>query len=67
MFSFLNGILAKFEFKLLLMSQIYKLYDIVSNLGEICYFIGLYCLNMNVVHYLNMEVVCMIFMCKQHE
>jgi hypothetical protein len=31
------------------------------------YFISSYCLNINVMHYLNMEVACMIFMCKQHE
>jgi hypothetical protein len=28
---------------------------------------GLYRLNTNVTHYLNMEVVCMIFMYKQHK
>jgi hypothetical protein len=31
------------------------------------YFIGLYYLNTNVMHYLDMEVVCTIFVCKQHE
>jgi hypothetical protein len=25
------------------------------------------CINMNVMHYLNMKVMCMTFMCKQHE
>lgn len=34
---------------------------------EICYFTGLYCVNTNVVHYLNTKVVCVIFMCKQHK
>jgi hypothetical protein len=31
------------------------------------YFIGLQCVNTNVVHYLDMEVMCMIFIYKQHE
>ncbi len=48
-------------------SQIYKLHVVVPYLCEICYLIGLYYLNMNVVHYLNLEVVCTSFMCKQHE
>ncbi len=30
-------------------------------------FMGLYCLNMNVMHYLNMEVMCITFVCKQHK
>jgi hypothetical protein len=48
-------------------SQIYKLHGFVLNLCENCYFISSYCLNMNVVHYLNMKVVCIVFVCKQHE
>jgi hypothetical protein len=48
-------------------SQIYKLYGFVPNSCKIYYFISLYWLNMNVMHYLNMKVVCTIFMCKQHE
>jgi hypothetical protein len=50
--------------KLLDTSQIYRLHGFISNPCEICYFIGSYCLNMNVMHYLNMEVMCMIFVCK---
>jgi len=38
-------------------SQIYRLCGFIPNLCVICYFIGSYCLNMNVVHYLNTEVV----------
>jgi hypothetical protein len=45
-------------------SQIYKLHGFVPNLCEICYFMGSYCLLM---HYLNMEGVCMTFVCKQYE
>jgi len=47
-------------------SQIYKLHGFISNLCEIYYFIGAYCLNTNVMDYLNMKVMCMIFMYKQH-
>ncbi len=48
-------------------SQIYKVHGFIPNSCEIYYFIGLYWLNMNVVHYLNMKVECMIFICKQHK
>jgi hypothetical protein len=48
-------------------SKIYKLHGIIPNPCEICYFIGSYWLNMNVVHYLNTKVMCTIFVCKQHE
>jgi hypothetical protein len=48
-------------------SQIYKLHGFVPNLCEICYFMGSYRLHINVMHYLNMEVVCMTFVCKQHK
>jgi hypothetical protein len=34
------------------------------SLFQICYFIGSYGLNMNVVNYLNIEVLCMPFMPK---
>jgi hypothetical protein len=30
-------------------------------------FMGSYHLNTNIMHYLKMEVVCMTFMCEQHE
>jgi hypothetical protein len=46
-------------------SQIYKLHRFV--LFEICYFIGLYYLNTNVMHYLNTKIMCMTFLCKQHK
>jgi hypothetical protein len=42
-------------------SQIYKLHGFIPNLCKIYYFIGSYCLNMNVVHYLNTKVMCMTF------
>jgi hypothetical protein len=48
-------------------SQIYKLHGFVSNPCEICYFMGSYHLNMNVMHYLNTKDECTIFMCKQYE
>jgi hypothetical protein len=48
-------------------SQIYKLHKFIPNLCEICYFIGSYCLNMNVMHYLNTKVMCMTFVCEQHD
>jgi len=41
-------------------SQIYKLHGFVPNPCEICYFVGSYWLNTNVVHYLNMKVECTI-------
>jgi len=44
-------------------SQIYKLHGFVPNPCKIYYFIGSYCLNMNVVHYLNTKVMCMTFVC----
>jgi hypothetical protein len=47
--------------------NMYRFNGFVSNSSEICYFIDLYCLNTNVMHYLNKEVVCIIFVCKQHE
>jgi hypothetical protein len=34
-------------------SQIYKLHEFVPNPCEICYFMGSYCLHMNVMNYLN--------------
>ncbi len=46
---------------------IYKLHGFIPNLCKIYYFICLYCLNMNVVHYLNMDIMCMTNLCKQHE
>jgi hypothetical protein len=57
----------KLTYARIITSQIYRLHGLVPNPCEICYFIGLYYLNMNVVHYLNSEVVCTIFMCKQNE
>jgi hypothetical protein len=48
-------------------SQIYKLHGFTPNPCKVCYFIGSYWLNMNVVYYLNTKVVCMIFVCKQHK
>jgi hypothetical protein len=48
-------------------SQIYKLHGFIPNPCENCYFMGSYSLNMNVMHYLNMEVMCTTFVCKQHE
>jgi hypothetical protein len=48
-------------------SQIYRLHGLIPNLCEICYFVGLYYLNMNVVHYLSMEVMCMTLMFKQYK
>ncbi len=48
-------------------SQIYKLHGFVLDLCEIYYFMGSYWLNMTIMDYLNMEVMCMIFMYKQHE
>jgi hypothetical protein len=50
-----------------LSSHIYKLHGFVPNLCEIYYFIGSFCLNMNVMHYLNVTVMCTTFMCKQHK
>jgi len=47
-------------------TQIYRPYGFLSNLCEICYFMGVYCLNMNVIHYFNMKVVCTTFVCIQH-
>jgi hypothetical protein len=44
-------------------SQNYRLHGFVPNSCEICYFMGSYHLHMNVMHYLNMEVVCTTFMC----
>ncbi len=48
-------------------SQIYKLHGFVPNSCEFCYFMGSYCLHTNVMHYLNMEVIYMTFMYKQHK
>jgi hypothetical protein len=48
-------------------SQIYKLHGFVPNPCEINYFISSYYLNMNAMHYLDTEVVCTIFVCKQHK
>jgi hypothetical protein len=48
-------------------SQIYTLPGFVPNPREMYYFMGLYCLHTNVIHYLNMEVVYMTFVCKQHK
>jgi hypothetical protein len=48
-------------------SQIYKLHGFIPNMCKIYYFISSYWLNTNVVHYLNTEDMCTIFMCKQHE
>jgi len=47
-------------------SQIYKFHGFIPNLCEICYFISSYCFNTNIMHYFKTEVVCMIFVCKQH-
>ncbi len=43
----------------MLASQIYKLHGFIPNQYKIYYFMDSYCLNTNVMHYLNMEVVCM--------
>jgi hypothetical protein len=48
-------------------SQIYMLHGFVPNPCEICYFMGLYHLHMNAMHYLNKKVMCMTFVCKQYE
>ncbi len=48
-------------------SQIYKLDGFVPNLCEICYFMGSYHLNTNVMHYSNTEVVCTTFVFKQQK
>ncbi len=48
-------------------SHIYMLHEVIPNLCEICYFMSLYHLNTNVMHYLNTKVMCTTFMCKQHE
>jgi len=48
-------------------SQIYRFHGFIPNLCEICYFMGLYCLYMNVMHYLNMEVVYTTIVCKQYK
>jgi hypothetical protein len=45
-------------------SQIYKLHGFIPNPCEIYYFMGLYHLHTNVMHYLSMEVVCTTFVCK---
>ncbi len=47
--------------------QIYKFHGFISNLCEIFYFIYLYCLNKNVVHYVNTKIMCTTFMRKQHD
>jgi hypothetical protein len=47
--------------------NMYRFHGFISNSCKIYYFIGLYCLNTNVMHYFNTEVVCMTFVCKQHE
>jgi hypothetical protein len=47
-------------------TQIYRPHGFLSDLCEICYFMGAYCLNMNVIHYstlFNMKVVCTTFVC----
>jgi len=49
-----------------LTSQIYMLHGFIPNPCEICYFMGSYCLNMNVMHCLNTKVMCMTFVCKQY-
>jgi len=49
-----------------LTSQIYMLRGFVPNPCEICYFMGSYCLNMNVMHCLNTKVMCRTFVCKQY-
>jgi hypothetical protein len=48
-------------------SQIYMLHEFVPNPCKIYYLIGSYCLNTNVIHYLNTKIVCTTFVCKQHE
>jgi hypothetical protein len=48
-------------------SQIYRLYGFVPNPCEIYYFMGLYCLHMNVMHYLNTQIMCTTFVCKQYK
>ncbi len=48
-------------------SQIYRLHGFIPNSCKICYFMGLYCLNTNVMHDSNMEIMCMTFVCKQHK
>jgi len=48
-------------------SQIYRFHRFVSNLCKICYFMGSYHLHMNVMHYLNMKVMCRTFVYKQYE
>jgi len=49
-----------------LTSQIYMLHGFVPNTCEICYFMGSYCINMNVMHCLNTKVMCTTFVCKQY-
>jgi hypothetical protein len=47
-------------------SQIYMLHGFIPNLHEICYFMNSYHLHINVMHYLNIEVMCMSFVSKQY-
>jgi hypothetical protein len=50
-----------------LTSQTYKLHRFVPNLCKIYYFIGLYCLHTNDMHYLNTKVTCTTFGREQHK
>jgi len=45
-------------------SQDYRVHGFISNPCKKNYFINLYYLNTNVMHYLNTKVVCTTFMCK---
>jgi hypothetical protein len=49
-----------------LISQIYILDGFVPNPCEICYSMGSYCLNMNVMHCINTKIMCTTFVCKQY-
>jgi hypothetical protein len=42
-------------------SQIHKLHGFVQNPCKFYHFISSYCLNMNVMHYLNTKIVCTTF------
>jgi len=48
-------------------SQIYRLHGFIPNQCKIYYFMGSYCLHTNVMHYVNMKVICVTFVCKQYE
>ncbi len=48
-------------------SKFYKFHGFIPNMCKVCYFMGLYCLHANLMHYLNIEVMCMTFLSKQYK